>query len=140
MQKLIGNNNQKLISSLHLILESQLSPHFSLFRDMKENIVFEIVAKALREPSFKTIESSQLECGYTSTGFNPNHVKYHQGRSSTDAYPKVTFQYLNALFNPTNLNAPTEAPNLYLPVPGNPEKGRGFVSRSSNRFTSTYQT
>ena len=37
------------------------------------------------------------------------------------AYPKVTFQYLNALFNLTNLNAPTEAPNLYLPVPGNPE-------------------
>ena len=68
-----------------------------------------------------------MDCGYSSKGFDPNLIKikkYQKGivyRLSTEEYPKVTYPYLRALFNDINLNAPTEAPNLYLSVPGTPK-------------------
>ena len=80
---------------------------------MKEPKILQLVAKSLREPSFKTIEGSQLDCGYTLNGFDPKLIdinKYNQG----------THSYIRALFNSTNLNAPTEAPNVYLAVPAEP--------------------
>ena len=38
----------------------------------------------------------------------------------SEGYPKVTHQYLKALYCFPNLYAPACAPNLYLPVPGRP--------------------
>ena len=52
----------------------------------------QILSASLKEPLFKTIECSQLDCGYSSKGFDPNLItieKYQKGmvnRPSTEEY------------------------------------------------------
>ncbi len=95
---------------------------------MHEKEVANIIANALKYPSFSVIKASQQDCGYSPDGFDPFNVsidKFRKGYvyrpTEKSGYPKVSHPYLRALYSFSNMNAPVSAPNLHLSVPGKPK-------------------